>query len=111
MRAGGERRGSSYDRRRRREKLLREFDPELGEGVARCQLAIAGDRCHGIVDDRTLSVDRIDPEGGYDWGNVRPACIPCQNKQGALITQARRIDWFRWREEAAAAGIDWNGAM
>lgn len=109
-RAGGERRGNSYDRKRRREWLLRTFDPDLGEGVARCHLKIS-DRCHTIVDDKTMSVDRIDPAGTYARTNVRPACVPCQNKQGALITQARRIDWHRWMEEARAAGIDWNGEL
>jgi hypothetical protein len=68
-------------------------------------------RCHLIVDDSTLSVDRIDPGGTYRRDNIRPACVPCQNTQGALITRERRYQWLAWVDEAAAAGIDWDGAM
>lgn len=111
MRAGGEKRGSSYDRRRRRDWLLKTFDTDLGDEVARCHLHLADDRCHVYVDAITLTVDRVDPAGGYDRGNIQPACTPCQNLQGALITTARRIDWQRWMEEARHEGIEWDGSM
>lgn len=111
MRAGGEKRGNCYDRRRRRAWLLVNFDPELGAEVARCHLRLADDRCHVYVDDQTLTVDRIDPAGGYQHDNIQPACRPCQNLQGALITTERRQDWLRWMEEAKALGIEWDGAL
>lgn len=110
MRAGGEKRGNNRDRKRRRAWLLDTFDVDLGPGVARCHLKIAGDRCHGIVDEFTLSVDRLDTGGSYHRGNIQPACVPCQNRQGALITQARRIDWLRYAEEARARGLEMSAA-
>lgn len=111
MRAGGEKRGNSYDRKRRRAWLLATFDPDLGPDVARCHLKLSDDRCHVYVDDTTLTVDRIDPKGGYQYANCQPACTPCQNLQGALITAERRHDWQRWMDEAKAEGIEWDGAM
>lgn len=90
--------------------LLATFDVDLGFGVARCHLAIS-DRCHTIVDDVTLSVDRIDPGGTYRRENIQPACIPCQTKQGALITHSSRADWRRYWEESRALEIEWDGVM
>lgn len=110
MRAGGELRGSSRDRRARRAWLLETFDPDLGPEVARCHLAIS-DRCHGVVDQTTLTVDRIEPGGTYTRDNIQPACLPCQNTQGALITAERRHQWLAWVEEARQAGIEWDGVM
>lgn len=110
MRAGGERRGNSYDRKRRRAWLLDTFDPDLGEGVARCALRV-GDRCHLVVDESTLTVDRIDPGGSYARDNIQPACKPCQFEQGALITSGRRHEWLGWFKEAEQLGIDWNGQL
>lgn len=111
MRAGGDRRGNNVTRRARRLWVLRTFDPELGDDVARCRLQLAGDRCHGVVDESTLSLDRIDRGGTYRRENIQPACVPCQNTQGALITKEARQAWFRHVEEAAAAGIEWDGVM
>lgn len=104
MRPGGERRGNSRDRRRRRTWLLLTFDPDLGPHRARCGLAIS-EACLGIVDTETLTVDRLMPEHGYIQGNIQPACAPCQNKQGALITWWKRHQWRHWLEVAAAEGI------
>lgn len=111
MRAGGDLRGSYRNRRQRRRWLLLTFDPDLGPELARCHLKIAGDRCHVYVDDRSLTVDRIEPGGTYAHGNIQPACTPCQNKQGALITAEKRQAWQRFMEEAKAAGIEWDGVM
>jgi 5-methylcytosine-specific restriction endonuclease McrA len=111
MRAGGDRRGSNITRKARRAWVLVTFDPDLGEGVARCALQLAGDSCHGIVDDKTLSLDRIDRAGTYRRDNIQPACVPCQNTQGALITNEARRAWFRYVEEAAARGIEWDGVI
>lgn len=111
MRAGGERRGNNRDRARRRAWLLREFDPDLGPERARCWLFALSEKCLGEVDAETLTVDRIDPSGSYRQDNIRPACRPCQNKQGALIGPGRRHQWLQWREEAIANGIEWNGEL
>lgn len=109
MRPGGEKRGNSTDRKRRREYLLAEFDPDLGPDQARCHLFGLSDRCLVTVDATSLTVDRIEPGGSYCRDNIRPACKPCQNKQGALITRERREQWQRLMEEAAARGIEWDG--
>lgn len=110
MRAGGEKRGNSRDRARRRAWLLETFDKDLGPDRARCWLDLS-ENCQEYVDAQTITVDRIRPGGTYRRDNIQPACAPCQNKQGALITQARRADWQRWMEEARAAGIEWDGAL
>lgn len=165
MRPGGEKRGSSYDRARRRVWLLATFDMDLGPDKARCALAIS-ENCRQVVDKRTLTADRIDPGGTYahiifrdqdalddfvqgavveaihkaaddfqrswpvygdDWlreradalakqldsgnGNIQPACTPCQNRQGALITRERRHQWVAWMDEARQAGVEWDGVM
>lgn len=110
MRPGGEKRGSSYSRRRRREWLLATFDTDLGPEVARCHLKIS-DRCHGVVDAQTLTADRLVPGGTYRRDNIQPACIPCQTKQGALITREARHAWQAYMNEALALGIEWDGAM
>lgn len=89
---------------------MRTFDVDLGPELARCALALSP-VCSGTVDARTLTVDRIDPGGTYAHGNIQPACRPCQNHQGALITWERRRQWREWMDEARAAGIEWDGAM
>lgn len=110
VRAGFDRRGNSQDRARRRVWLLDTFDPDLGPGVARCGLRIS-ERCHGIVDDTTLTVDRINPGGTYARDNIQPACTPCQSRQGALMTNEARHQWHRFMEEAAQLGIAWDGVL
>jgi 5-methylcytosine-specific restriction endonuclease McrA len=110
MRAGGDKRGSNRNRRQRKIWMLATFDPELGPTQARCKLMIS-DRCNGILDYATVTADRLDTSGGYTHDNVQPACKPCQNLQGALITRERRHQWFDWMREAEDAGIEWDGAM
>lgn len=110
MRPGGERRGNARDRARRRAWLLATFDQDLGPDKARCHLSLS-EVCVGVVDAVTLTVDRIEPGGPYTRDNVRPACAPCQNRQGALITRERRLQWRAWWDEAQAAGIDWDGTL
>lgn len=108
MRPGGEKRGNSRDRARRRRWLLESFDTDLGPDLARCHLELS-DRCRGTVDRHTLSVDRIEPGGSYAHENIQPACTPCQTTQGALITKAARDQWRLWKDEADALGIEWTG--
>jgi hypothetical protein len=75
-------RGSSYDRRRRKEWLLREW----GNGVrARCW-RMSSARCLGWVTFETLTVDRVvmGCDGGrYTRDNIRPSCGPCNYGHGA----------------------------
>lgn len=111
MRPGGDKRSSSYTRRRRRTWLLQEFDPDLGPDKVRCHLFGLSGHCLQYLDINTLTVDRIEPGGSYARDNIRPACKPCQNTQGALITRERRHQWKQLMEEAAARGIDWNGEI
>lgn len=111
MRAGGERRGNSRDRARRRAWLLDAYaDDDLAPGTVRCQLGVST-FCLGTVTAETLTVDRVDPGGTYARYNIQPACRPCQCTQGALITRARREEWRRWREEADERGIAWDGRI
>jgi 5-methylcytosine-specific restriction endonuclease McrA len=110
MRAGGEKRGNSRDRARRKVWLLETFDTDLGPDRARCHLKVSA-VCSEVVDRYSLTADRINPGGTYAHENVQPACRPCQNTQGALITRERRQQWREWMAEAKAAGIEWDGVM
>jgi 5-methylcytosine-specific restriction endonuclease McrA len=110
VRAGGDRRGSNRNRRQRKVWLLATFDPDLGPDKARCALRLSA-ACAEVVTFGTVTADRIDPGGTYRRENVQPACRPCQNTQGALITRERRQQWFAWRQEADELGIEWDGAM
>lgn len=86
MRAGGDKRGSSADRRRRRAWLLETF----GNGVA----APCFWECGREVDETTVEADRIIPGGSYRRDNIVPACRPCN--------LARSDDGFLTPAEIAA---------
>lgn len=90
---------------------MAEFDPDLGPDRVRCHLFGLSDHCAEYLDINTLTVDRIDPDGGYEHDNIRPACRACQGTQGALITWGARAQWHALMEEARALGIDWDGAI
>lgn len=95
-------RGSSTDRRRRREYLIEAFRAdvdldledrsravELGEGIpcAPCYL------CGELLTVETVTVDRIKPgiEGGtYERSNIRPACGHCNSSTGGILGNARK---------------------
>lgn len=84
-------RGSTENRRVRKQWLLTEF----GDGTtADCRLRVSPD-CQGSVTLTTISVDRFPVpgcEGGtYRRGNIRPACAPCQCRQGGQLGSARRM--------------------
>lgn len=110
MRAGGDKRGSYRNRRQRKVWLLATFDRDLGPDRARCWLDLSP-ACLVELDMRTITADRIDPGGSYRHENIQPACTPCQNTQGALITREARAAWRALKEEADAAGIDWDGEL
>lgn len=82
-----DKRGNNVSRARRRSWLLATFDEDLGPGRARCHLKISAD-CLRVVDEVTLSVDRIQMGGSYARGNIQPACKPCQDRQGGLAAAA-----------------------
>ena len=83
-RPGGDQRGNSTDRKRRKLWLIDTYGD--GDFVA-CRL------CWTTVDYSGLCVDRIVPGhmgGKYVRNNIRPSCAPCQHSQGAAITCEKR---------------------
>jgi hypothetical protein len=90
MRAGGEKRGSSTDRRRGKERLLTLY----GNGTqVRCVW------CRRLLTFRTVESDRIVPAGPYRFNSILPACRPCNTRRQqqpawlfALI--AKRPTWL-----------------
>lgn len=79
-------RGSTTDRRRRREYLVQAYrantDDETGEPACRCY------RCGVLLTVDTVTVDRIIPgcKGGrYVRDNIRPACGRCNSEAGARL--------------------------
>jgi 5-methylcytosine-specific restriction endonuclease McrA len=73
-------RGSSYERRRRKQWLLDEF----GDGVTTTCY-----RCLIVLTFETITVDKIIPqvEGGtYRRSNIRPACGPSNSETGGRLT-------------------------
>jgi hypothetical protein len=82
-------RGSAADRRARKVWLLTTF----GNGTtAPCSLRVSSN-CQGIVTAATVTVDRYPVpgcEGGtYARGNIRPACSPCNEYDGARLGNTR----------------------
>lgn len=84
-------RGSSYQRRRRREWLVETFGD--GELVA-CHLQ-RSPHCLYVLDVDNVSPDRLRlgvDGGSYRRGNIRPACLPCQRHQGGEVGPRRRAE-------------------
>jgi hypothetical protein len=82
-------RGSSYQRRRRREWLVEAFGD--GEFVA-CFLQRSR-HCLYVLDVDTVSADRLRlgvDGGSYRRGNIQPACLPCQCHQGGQVGPAQK---------------------
>lgn len=98
----GNQRGSSEDRRRRREWLVetyranRDVWPEaagypltkigikFGKGIAACRCY----RCGLLLTTFTVTVDRIIPGcrgGTYRRNNIRPACGDCNSETGGGV--------------------------
>lgn len=83
MRRGGPRgttnrnaRGNTRARRARRAYLLKAYEAVHGPGYALCY------RCGLLLDEKTLTVDRIIPGsrgGTYRRNNIRPACGTCNS--------------------------------
>lgn len=68
MRAGGEKRGNSYDRKARKLWMLSTF----GDGT-KCPCT----HCHAMLGYAEVEADRIIPGGRYSHDNVQPACRGC----------------------------------
>jgi hypothetical protein len=68
-----DRRGNSYDRARRKERMLNEY----GDGKT-VECTHCGVKC----DWDTVESDRKDPGGTYAFHNVQPSCGPCNRARG-----------------------------
>jgi hypothetical protein len=85
-------RGSTEDRRVRRQWLLDTF----GDGVTAPCMIEWDSNCLGTVGGGTLTVDRY-PIAGIDGGtyeldNIRPACGPCNSRAGTALREARKAE-------------------
>ncbi|HEU5032742.1 MAG TPA: HNH endonuclease signature motif containing protein [Spirillospora sp.] len=97
-------RGSSEERRRRKEWLVTAWRADvdlsatdgwhrlpvpLGTGIPACRCF----RCGRLLTVETVTPDRIVPgcDGGtYRRNNLRPACLPCNTKTGGQLGGTRR---------------------
>lgn len=85
VRAGGDKRGSSADRRARKEWLLAEprwQGVDTMPGVT-CLCA----HCGFIIDYYTVEADRVLPGGSYRRDNIQPSCKPCN------LSRSNNLDW------------------
>lgn len=79
-------RGSSYDRKARKEYVLSAF----GDGnTAKCSFD-----CGTTLDFSSVTIDRF-PVAGVDGGkytrnNIRPACSECNSRHGSLLMWSRK---------------------
>ena len=72
-RNGGDKRGSSADRRRRREWMISAASGFGGDGSkVPCYW-----ECGRELTEATVEADRIVPGGSYRRDNIVPACRPC----------------------------------
>jgi 5-methylcytosine-specific restriction endonuclease McrA len=79
-------RGSSKDRARRRQYLVRTYEADVA-GKCRCY------RCGALLTEETVTVDRIVPGclgGRYVRENIRPACSACNTETGSTLGVQRR---------------------
>jgi hypothetical protein len=72
-RAGGDKRGSNGDRKRRREWLV---SPEAGFGGNGSEVPCFW-KCGRELNVWIVEADRIEPGGSYRRDNIVPACRPC----------------------------------
>lgn len=78
MRAGGEKRGNSTDRKRRKLWMLSHF----GNGTS-----VECVHCSTELTYKTVEADRIVPGGSYRHENVQPACRRCN------LSRSNRTSW------------------
>jgi hypothetical protein len=90
MRNGGDRRGSTADRRRRKQWLLDAY----GNGTTvRCT------HCPTLLTVTTLEADRIIPGGSYERANILPSCGPCNKKRGNKPLDFNSTPWVKHTKE------------
>lgn len=77
-RNGGDKRGSSADRRRRKVWMLYIF----GDGT-HCDCVHCGKR----LTYASMEQDRIIPGAGYGRRNIQPSCRPCNIARGDLTME------------------------
>lgn len=75
MRAGGDKRGSSYDRRRRKERML--SDPQFEHDLTHPERNVLCTHCGEALTYDTVEADRKIPGGPYAYHNIQPACRTC----------------------------------
>lgn len=102
-RHGGEKRGNSYARRARKNKMLRLYGPFCAEHTTeavdvtrefdKSQCAACDEtkcacvHCGDLLTFETVEADRIIPGGTYRWENVQPACRRCN------LQRSDNADW------------------
>jgi hypothetical protein len=94
-RSGGDRRGSSADRRARRAWLVSQVAGRMRYGEWR---PFGGDgqtvpcywECGRVLDELTVEADRVIAGGSYRRDNIVPACRPCNlaRSDDELLTPA-----------------------
>lgn len=78
MRPGGEKRGNSTDRRRRKLWMLLHFGDGNSAPCTHCGVAL---------NYSSIEADRIIPGGSYRRDNVQPACRDCN------LSRSNNPDW------------------
>ena len=73
-RNGGDKRGSSADRRRRKQWMLFIYGPHCVH-------------CGIEVNEQTVEQDRIIPGGSYARNNIQPSCRPCNIERGDMTME------------------------
>jgi hypothetical protein len=86
LRAGGEKRGNSRDRRNRKVWMLRTWDNDLGVEACRCVHCARIGR-ETILDIKGVEADRIVPGASYAHDNVQPSCRSCN------LARSNNIAW------------------
>ena len=86
-------RHNSYDRRRRKQKLLARW----GNRVT-CNCV----HCGKVLTFETLTSDRIEAGGTYALENVQPSCLECNIKRGDRTDWPGDRVWLNSQEKAAA---------
>lgn len=103
-------RGNTAARRARRLWLLGEWGWTTWTRCFHCGI---------VLTETTITVDRIIPGilgGGYENGNIRPACLTCNSIEGSALRDAlkRGHDFWRRPQPTLRRGVHvvrWNGKL
>lgn len=96
MRPGGEKRGNSYARRARKNRLL--SDPQFQHTESHSEPNVHCEHCGTMLTYATVESDRKDPKQGYAYHNIQPACRSCN------LARSNNTSWVppKARTEVAA---------